>query len=150
MVMLYRKALMKDSKYLDNLLTMLIQDERQYDNSIDEYFIVNDFYQNYILDDTKFFFLAEDNKKIICYIYGYLKKDDTNKNKTAYLDALFIVSDYRKKGIANNLIKEFKKWAKENKCSNMEVNVCTNNIKAKNLYLKNNFQSFKETLKCNL
>ena len=148
--MLYRKALMKDSKYLDNLLTMLIQDERQYDNSIDEYFIVTDFYQNYILDDTKFLYLAEDNKKIIGYIYGYLKKDDTNKNKTAYLDALFIDNDYREKGIANNLIKAFKKWAKENKCSNIEVNVCSNNIKAKNLYLKNNFQSFKETLKCNI
>ena len=148
--MLYRKALMKDAKYLDNLLTKLIQDERQYDNSIDENFIVTDFYQNYIEDNTKFLYLAEDNTEIIGYIYGFFKKDDTNENNIAYLDALFIKSDYRNQGIANKLIKEFKTWAIDNNCTNMEVNVCSQNIKAKNLYLKNNFYNIKETLNCKL
>ncbi len=148
--MLYRKALMKDAKNLDNLLTKLIQDERQYDDSIDENFIVTDFYQNYIQDNTKFLYLAEDNKEIIGYIYGYFNKDVTTNDKVAYLDALFIDSNYRHQGIANKLIDEFKKWTKENNCTSMEVNVCSNNIKAKNLYIKNNFQSFKETLKCKI
>lgn len=148
--MLYRKALMKDAKYLDNLLTELIQDERQYDNSIDENFVVTDFYQNYIEDNTKFLYLAEDNNKIIGYIYGYFNKDVTTNNKVAYLDALYIESEYRKHGIANKLIEEFKKWARENNCANMEVNVCTQNIKAKNLYLKNNFHTTKETMNCKL
>lgn len=148
--MLYRKALMKDAKYLDNLLTMLIQDERQYDDSIDENFIVTNFYQNYIEDNTKFLFLAEDNNEIIGYIYGYFNKDDTNQNNIAYLDALFIKNEYRHQGIANRLIAEFKKWAINNSCITMEVNVCSQNINAKNLYLKNNFQTFKETLKCKI
>ena len=146
--MLYRKALMKDAYDLDNLLTELIQDERQYDDSIDENFIVTNFYQNYIEDNTKFLYLAEESNEIIGYIYGYFNKDDTNQNNIAYLDALYINIDYRKQGIANKLIAEFKKWARENNCTSMEVNVCSKNIKAKNLYLKNNFQSFKETLKC--
>ena len=141
---------MKDAKYLDNLLTKLIQDERQYDDSIDENFKVINFYQNYINDNTKFLYLAEDNNEITGYIYGYFNKDDTSDNKIAYLDALFIKDEYRHQGIANKLIKEFKKWAKANNCPTMEVNVCSNNIKAKNLYLKNNFQSFKETLKCKI
>ena len=147
--MLYRKALMKDAKYLDNLLTKLIQDERQYDDSIDEYFVVTNFYQNYIEDNTKFLYLGEDNNEIIGYIYGYFNNDVTTNNKVAYLDALFINSDYRHQGIANKLIEEFKKWAINNNCTSMEVNVCSQNTKAKNLYIKNNFQSFKETLKCN-
>lgn len=148
--MLYRKALMKDAKYLDNLLTELIQDERKYDNSIDENFVVTNFYQNYIEDNTKFLYLAEDNNKIVGYIYGYFNKDNTINNKVAYLDALFIKENYRKQGITNKLIEEFKKWAIDNNCTSMEVNVCSNNIKAKNLYIKHNFQSFKETLKCNI
>ena len=145
--MLYRKALIKDAQNLDNLLTMLIQDEKQYDDSIDENFIVTNFYQNYIEDNTKFLYLTEDNNEIIGYIYGYFKKDDTSQNNIAYLDALFIKSDYRHQGIANKLIEEFKEWAIKNDCTSMEVNVCSQNTKAKNLYLKNNFQSFKETLK---
>ena len=148
--MLYRKALMKDAKDLDNLLTMLIQDERQYDDSIDTNFMVTSFYQNYIEDDTKFLFLAEDNNEIIGYIYGYFNKDDTNQNNIAYLDALFIKNEYRHQGIANRLIAECKKWAINNNCITMEVNVCSQNINAKNLYLKNNFQTFKETLKCKI
>lgn len=148
--MLYRKALMKDAKCLDNLLTKLIQDERQYDDNIDENFRVTNFYQYYIQDKTKLLFLAEDNNKIIGYIYGYFDKDATTNNKVAYLDALFIDNEYRHQGIANKLINEFKKWARENNCTSMEVNVCSNNIKAKNLYLKNNFQTFKETLKCKI
>ena len=148
--MLYRKALINDAKYLDNLLTMLIQDERQYDNSIDENFVVTNFYQNYIEDNTKLLYLAEENNEIVGYIYGYFKKDDTNQNNIAYLDALFIKNEYRHQGIANKLIEELKKWAIKNNCTNIEVNVCSQNIKAKNLYLKNNFYSFKETLNCKI
>ena len=148
--MVFRKALMKDAKELDNLLTMLIQDERQYNDNISENFVVNYFYQNYIDDNTKFLYLAEDNNKIIGYIYGYFTKDDIDINKTSYLDALFVKDEYRNQGIAHNLIQEFKKWALENKCHNMEVRVCSNNSNAKNLYLKNDFHSFKETLKCKL
>ena len=148
--MLYRKSLMKDAKELDNLLTELIQDERQYDDRIDENFVVTNFYQNYIEDNTKFLYLGEDNTEIIGYIYGYFKNDDTNQNNIAYLDALYIKEKYRHQGIANNLIEAFKKWAKENNCTSMEVNICSKNIKAKNLYLKNKFQNFKETLKCKI
>ena len=47
------KAKMEDTKVLDALLTQLIQDERQYDTSIDPSFVVSNFYKHYIEDKER-------------------------------------------------------------------------------------------------
>ncbi len=146
-----RKAEVKDAKELNWLLTLLIRDEKQYDDNIDPNFVVTNMYENYILDKTKFIILAEMDNKIVGYLYGYIKETDpTIKDKTGVLDALFVLEEYRKNNIANNLINEFKKWAIEENIKTVEVNVCSENIKAKNLYIKNNFKTKRETMILNL
>ena len=72
-------------------------------------------YENYIEDKTKFIYLAEDNNKIVGYLYGSFKDTSVSLKRKAYLDALYIKEDYRGLGIANNLIKEFKNWVIKNK-----------------------------------
>ena len=64
----------------------------------------------------------------------------------ALLDALYIDTEHRNKGIANALIEQFKNWTAENNINQIDVNVCSQNIKAKNLYTKHNFITTKETM----
>ena len=145
--MVIRKADYNDVKILNHFLTLLIKDERQYDLGIDENFIVTNMYENYIEDPNKLIIVAEENNKIVGYLYGIIKpNDDSYKYIIAKLDALYIDNNYRNKGIATSLIDHFKKWAISKSAHKIEVSVWSKNIKAKRLYEKNNFQTTSETL----
>ncbi len=145
--MIIRKAEYKDVETLNNFLTLLIRDERQYDLGIDENFVVTNMYENYIEDSSKLIIVAEENEKIVGYLYGIIKpNDDTYKYIVAKLDALYIDSNFRNKGIATALIEYFKEWAKNQNVNKIEVNVWSKNTKAKKLYEKNAFQTTSETL----
>ena len=149
--MIIRKANYDDAKILNNFLTLLIRDERQYDPGIDENFTVTNMYENYIEDSNKLLIVAEENNQIIGYLYGIIKPiDDTYKYIIAKLDALYVDNNYRNKGIAAALIEYFKKWAISKNAHKIEVKVWSNNIKAKSLYEKSNFKTTSETLTIDL
>ena len=140
-----RKALIKDTKTVNNLLTLLIRDEKQYDPSINTDFVVTNMYENYIDKAGYLVIVAEENQKIMGYLYGYLKDNDgTYKGNIAKLDALFVLEEYRHQGIADALITYFKDWALKNNVQKIEVSVCSKNIKAKCLYEKHRFITTKE------
>lgn len=146
-----RKANYDDVKVLNNFLTLLIKDEKQYDPGINEDFVVTNMYENYINDLEKLIIVAEENNRIVGYLYGIIKStDETYKYKIAKLDALYVSLDYRNRKIATSLIEYFKKWAISKNVDKLEVNVWSNNIKAKNLYEKANFKTTSETLTMNL
>ena len=148
--MTIRKASYDDINTLNYFLTLLIRDEKQYDDTIDENFTVTNMYENYIYDLNRLILVAEDdNNNIIGYIYGYITNDEVSK-RTAVLDALYVESEYRNKGIADKLINYFKKWVSDNNIDIIDVNVCSNNIKAKNLYKKHNFKTIKETMRLDI
>lgn len=146
------KANRNDALKMNELLTKLIHDERQYDENIDENFVVESFYEHYIDDKSKCLLVSKDKDVIIGYLYGYIKTLEGGEKAhiEAKLDALYIESEYRHQHIAEELIKEFKVWAKENKVTSLEVDVCANNIGAYNLYLKSGFKETKKTLKVNI
>lgn len=146
------KAKEVDALKMNELLTKLIQDERQYDKNIDENFVVESFYEHYVEDNSKCLLVAKVDDAIIGYIYGYIKtlEGGEKPHKEAKLDAIYVEVEYRKKHVAEELIKKFKVWAKENEVTSLEVDVCANNIKAYNLYLKNGFIEIKKTLKVDI
>ena len=149
--MTIRKANYDDVKTLNNFLTLLIRDESQYDLGIDKNFIVTNMYENYIEDSNKLLIVAEENDNVVGYLYGMIKpNDDTYKCVIAKLDALYIDINYRNKKIATSLIEYFKNWAISKKAHKIEVNVWSNNIKAKHLYEKNGFKTVSETLSIHL
>ena len=144
-----RKAKREDAQELNYLLTLLIRDEGNYDKNIDMNFEVTNMYENYIDDDKSIILVALIDEQIIGYIYGFIKeKDETCINDIGILDALYVSDAYRRKGVADALIEEFKKWAIKSHLKEIEVNVLVANTKAHNLYLKNNFSPVKETMKC--
>lgn len=126
---MYRTANIQDASKLDKLLTKLIDDERQYDPSV-EHINVRDFYINYIEDDTKYIFLYEEDNNIVGYIY-LIKDNDHIK-----IDALYVEELYRNKKVATTLLNEAIDYAKVNNIKYITVNVLENNIKAKSLYRK--------------
>lgn len=143
-----RKANLKDAKELNWLLTLLIRDEKQYDANINEEFVVTNMYENYIEDTSRCILVAEDNNKILGYLYGFIEENDiTISLKEAKLDALYVKEEYRNQHIADELIIEFKKWVKEHNIQFVNVGVCTLNTKAKRLYAKHHFLTVKEELK---
>ena len=146
-----RKAVSEDVKQLNNFLTLLIRDEKQYDPNINENFTVTNMYEKYINDNSRLLLVAEEDDKIVGYLYGILNyADGANLNDVAKLDALYVEKEYRNRNIANSLINEFKKWALENKVYVLQVGVCSGNFKARNLYEKQGFQVLNETMYCNL
>ncbi len=146
-----RKANYGDVLILNNFLTLLIRDERQYDLGIDEDFVVTNMYENYIEDNNRLLIVGEEENEVKGYLYGYLKESDaTYKYKVAKLDALYILDNWRNKGLAKALIAYFKDWCITKNVDIIEVNVCTQNKKAKNLYEQLNFKTINETLALNI
>ncbi len=146
------KANENEALKMNNLLTKLIQDERQYDSNIDASFKVSSFYEHYVDDPGRCLLVVTDNTEVIGYLYGYIKplEGGIKGQISAKLDAIFVETEYRKQHIAQSLIDHFKTWCKEKGVTSLEVDVCSDNQKAINLYHQVGFEEFKKTLKMHL
>lgn len=141
----YRKAELKDTKELDNLLSLLIEDEKEnYDSTIKSTKVEN-YYENMIIRDNNVIFLSEENNKILGYVF--IKTPEN----IAIINALYVLPEERGKGIASHLLELAINWIKENNIKNMEISVLSKNTRAKELYKKFGFNEiFKETYRQNL
>ena len=126
-----------DADRCDELLTKLIHDERQYNDTIeDNYIITNHF--NKMLDDENIIILAYYiNKTIVGYIL--IRK---MANNTCLLDGLYVEKEYRNKGIGNSLLKEAISRIKNMNVKYVDINVMYNNIIAKHIYEKLGFVGY--------
>ena len=126
-----------DANRCDELLTKLIQDERQYNDTIDEnYIVINHF--NKMLDDENIIILAYYiNKTIVGYIL--IRK---MANNTCLLDGLYVEKEYRNKGIGNSLLKDAISRIKNMNVKYVDINVMYNNIIAKHIYEKLGFVGY--------
>lgn len=133
-----------DADKCDLLLNKLILDEKQYDETIDENFVVSNYFNN-IIDNPNNVLLAyyiEDE------IVGYILIKNLNTNdKVCLLDGLYVEENYRNKGIANQLINEALNISKENNCKYVDINVMYKNELAKEIYKKLGFNEFKLNLR---
>ena len=132
----------------DNLLTKLIQDERQYDDSIDENFVVKDYFKNVINNKDNILLCYEEDEIIKGYIYLKLVNKD---NKKGYLiDGLYVDNEYRNNGIATKLIENALNVIKKANISVVDINVMANNSVAINLYKRFGFNEFRISLRKNI
>ena len=69
--MIKRVDNIEDAKKCDEFLTKLIHDEKQYDDSIDDSFIVNNFYPTIYNNDDRVIFGYYLDDLLIGYIYVY-------------------------------------------------------------------------------
>ena len=126
-----------DADRCDELLTKLIHDERQYNDTIEDNYIVTNHF-NKMLDDENIIILAYYiNKTIVGYIL--IRK---MANITCLLDGLYVEKEYRNKGIGNSLLKEAISRIKNMNVKYVDINVMYNNIIAKHIYEKLGFVGY--------
>ena len=116
-----------DCKICDNSLTLLIQDERKYDTTIDEKFVVKDYFIN-MINNQNILLLYKNENKPIGYIFA--KKIDDKY----LIDGLYIDINFRNKGIAKKLIKVIIKEIYSLGDYEIFINVLKENKAAVNLY----------------
>ena len=126
----------------DEMLTMLLQSERKYDENIRADYKVNGFYKNKYPEETSVLYMAYDSTKPVGYVYGYIKteKGSFAYYSTAYVDALYVKEKFRNCGVASSLLDEFYKWCKDREVKSIEIAVFKDNIDAVKLYEREDFR----------
>lgn len=144
-----REAISEDIKEINNMLTALIQDEKQYDENINENYLVENYYEQFLEKKDSCIIVAKNERNnIMGYGFGFIVNYGTvYDNKVSQLDAIYIKPKYRKRGIAKKIVQHFTKWSKDNKVSYIELKVCKNNSSAINLYENEGFCTAKTILK---
>lgn len=86
--------------------------------------------------DDNFFYFAEIEGKIAGYIYGYIEStgDNFDVKRNGYLSSIFVEHDFRGKGLASLMKKEFFKWLKDNDINLCQIHVASKNIKTLEIY----------------
>ncbi len=130
-----------DCNQCDILLTKLIQDEKQYDDTISNNFVVKNYFKNIVkLKDNILLGYKKDNK-IVGYLY--LKPIENHY----LIDGLYVEKEYRNQSIATSLIKEAEKILKQKGIKYVNINVLNNNKLAKDIYESLEFKVFKIELR---
>ena len=126
-----------DADRCDELLTKLIHDERQYNDTIEDNYIVTNHF-NKMLDDENIIILGYYINEIIV---GYILIRRTSNN-TCLLDGLYVEKEYRSRGIGNSRLKEAISRIKNMNVKYVDINVMYNNIIAKHIYEKLGFVGY--------
>ena len=136
----------------NKLLTMLIRQEKEYDPNTNENFEVSNWFENLYFKDDYVLYIAIIDKMVVGYIYAKIKELDFTsiKNEEVIIDGLYVLENYRNKGIATCLINKVKDWCINKKIDIISLNVMYNNDVARKLYAKLGFANFSLTLKCKL
>lgn len=121
-----------DCNVCDEFLTLLIQDERKFDNTIDENFVVSNYFIN-MLNGQNILLLYKKENTPIGYIFA--KKI----NDKYLIDGLYIDINFRNNGIATKLIKEIIREIYLFGDYEIFINVLKKNKVAVNLYKNNGF-----------
>lgn len=133
----------ENASVCNDLLTKLINDETKYDENLKNNIIINNYYNK--LNENSVIYIAFINNKVVGYIYGYVTEDIFVKEKTAKLDALYVIEEYRGNKIASKLIEEYKNWCFSKDVKYIEVTAWNDNIDATKIYLKQDFIPKKTT-----
>ena len=139
----------EEAKECDKLLTLLIQDEKKYNENTKDDYIVDNWYPNLIDKDNNQLFIAVYNNEIVGY--AYVKIITTSDSPEIYTEAsisgIYVKENYRRQGIATKLINEAKKWCINKGVSYLKLNVLEGNRTALNLYKKLGFNDFSRVLR---
>lgn len=104
-----------------------------------------------IIDDDKYtIFVCLLENEVVGYIFTFIKEtkgDNIIKDhKSLYIDDLCVNPQFQHMHIGSKLLKEATKYAKENNCYNITLNVWEGNNYAKEFYERQGFKPYKYCL----
>ena len=139
----------EEAKECDKLLTMLIQDEKKYNENTKDDYIVDNWYSSFIDKDDSQLFIAVDDNEIVGYIYVKIitTSDSSDISTEASISGIYVKENYRRQGIGTKLINEAKKWCINKGVTYLKLNVLEGNRIALNLYKKLGFNDFSRVLR---
>ena len=143
---------LNDARKCNELLTLLIENEAKYNENINKNYIVNNWFENLYNMENNVLYVAKENEEIVGYIYCKIitGENGLTNNLEALIDGLYVLEEYRKKGIATALINKAKQWCRNKNVKYIMINVLEDNKTALNLYSKLNFNDYEKTLRFNI
>ncbi|MBT3941082.1 GNAT family N-acetyltransferase [Candidatus Woesearchaeota archaeon] len=149
--MIIRKAKLSDSKELYRLYNLAVKGFKQDFGIIVHAETPITYIKKVIRKRKTLFLVAEDKGKLIGFaIAGRFEAAD-DKRERVFVDNVFVIKEYRKKGVASNFMKKILNWAKKNKCVRVGLSSHVKNKTALALWPKLGFKehhiSFKKDLK---
>lgn len=127
----------------DELLTKLIHEEKQYDNTVDINSKTENYFKTIIKDSTHYLLCYEEDN--IIKGYTYLKPIIYNNKNGYIISGLYVEEQYRRKGIGKKLMQEVIKILNKNPHEFVYINAFLKNQAAINLYRSFGFEPFKVT-----
>lgn len=88
-------------------------------------------------------FLAFDKTQAIAFVHCSLRFDyveSTSSSPVGYLESIYVEPEYRKQGIAKQLVAVCEKWTKENGCTEFASDCELDNVDSYKFHLKISFK----------
>ena len=132
----YRKATIDDIKIVTELTLLLYSDDNTFDSLYEEN-------QNLLKNSSQAIFLAFDDKKTIgmadcCLRTEYV--EGTSGGNIGYLEGIFVLPEYRLRGIAKSLVMLCEDWSSEQGCKEFASDCELTNTDSYLFHLKIGFQ----------
>lgn len=148
-----RRATIEDIATIQNLNNELFNYEirNNFDNYLKDWSLGEEsklYFRELI--ENQFVILAEIDKKAVGYLAGSIYNDETYsyyEGKTAELENMFVLEDYRKYGIGSKLVNSFIEWCTKNEVKQIFVTASIKNDNAINFYQKQGFENLNLTLR---
>lgn len=150
-----RTANSGDYPTIQKLNSLLFQKEYQdYDKTLDCSWPfteeANEYFREAIQSINHCCLVAEYEKQIVGYMIG-VKLQEINYRtvrKTAELENIFILPEFRSKGIGKIMMNEFKAWCKNHGIQAIKVAAAEKNERGIDFYRRNGFRDFERVLEC--
>lgn len=150
--MTIRQATLRDLTTVQDLNFKLFQHNRPFEPALNMDWSRGksgeEFFTRAIRDGDKCCFVALDGGEIVGYLAGSVKSgEDYEKGTVAELDNIFVLENYRGRGVGGGLFREFKNWAKAKNVDRLFVSAYFDNADAVAFYHKVGFQNYGWDLK---
>jgi len=145
-----RKAVIGDLKEIQKLNLMLFEKEKgEYDNFLDLNWTFGEkgtgSFKKHLTNDDFCVFIVENSGEIIGYLAGGISKAESYRIipwKIAELNNMFVLKEYRRRGVGKMLNDAFVYWCKDKGFKMLKVQASANNKQAINFYRKNGYKDY--------
>jgi len=103
--------------------------------------------EEHIHKGTGMIYVAEVGKKVVAYVAGYIKQQtpeellEYKKIKLGYIPDLFVVDEFRGRGIGIRLLQIIEKYLIDLECDYIGISVAAKNFRAYHVYKKQGYQN---------